>query len=576
LEQGVSLPLLTQILSKRAAAFVLGLVVLTTPARSAGQQKLGNPVRTVEKKQQPKRGVREMFAEGEALFKKKMYREATAVFALILTDYPEHEPTIILFAKSAYVLGHMSDAYGLFSKIQLTQLDAESSYQYGYAFFSAKNWDGALVAFRRIPKVHALSDLANYYGGICAMRMRRFADAESMMENAAVLPEKLAKSRTVFLKHLTEIRLLHQKKELSEERKAEYNRLNPEVKEKEKRPKQKVDAIPATVSAEKYGGFRSVVNKGAVSYETKSELKNTHGYRDISALTKTTSFKFAAGYMDTFNAGARERCGYGVQLKLGIDDLLIEGKELKYLIYDNIDSLQQVQTTPPEISHIKTGTIGADPWIEYPFLGDKWVSFIATISFTYPEIERINRTGKRGGKVLVDGKVSDTDVGISSAYLEILDASTSTVSSSLLTTVNTATTLMSDLTLKFAFDYNAFTYLLDGIEGPDTIVGLGASIEQAFPLSTKFNLTGWYKRITNNIIVNSPNYEIVTADGNSIAGVIGGEICPWSWLKVKVQQTYQSNKWENIQPENAVDDWELSVPSYYQALIMSIELSKTF
>ncbi len=562
-----------------AAAFL----VLSFASPLAGQSEQRQNVPQSMRKQSAKKGVRELFREGESLFEAKKYREATGIFARILVDYPDHEPTLILYAKSAYSLGHLEDAYALFAKVQLSQLDAVTSYEYGYSFYSVKNWAGGLQAFRRVPANHALGDLANYYGAICAMRLRRYGEAETMMEQAAVLPERLAKSRTIYLKHLEQISTMQQKKVLEAERKSELEKLEADLNEgnagviaKEKDPKANSGPAAITQEEQKYLGVKKIFHRASVSYDQTTSLASMHGYLNQSASKKTSAFSFATGAMGTFNSGATRLAGYGLQLSLGLTDILSEGREQKFLIYENVDTLQRIQTTDPLISHVKQGKVGAAPWIEFPIFDNKWVSFTPFINFTYPNVERARRSGSRGAIIQLNASESSTDVALTSTYVDILDAKTEPISSSMITEISTSSPLLTGLSLDLGFSYNAFSYLLDNMEGPDSNVGIDGGLSQSLPLGTIVSIEARYYRLSNNISLQSPNYDYMTADGNLIGAVITGQISPVKWIKLRIQQSYEQTRWEKITPENSTNDWELNVGNYYESLSLFAELSRTF
>ena len=149
------------------------------------------------------------------------YNDALLGYNAIIQRYPDHTAALMQAAKIYYRLDRYNEAATFFNRVAITELDPETSYEYGWAFFSLKNYEPALRGFQRVPPGHSLSDLANYYGGISAIKLKRFEVAEDMLEKALVLPDKLAKSRTLYLKHVQALRLLHQQHELANERELE-------------------------------------------------------------------------------------------------------------------------------------------------------------------------------------------------------------------------------------------------------------------------------------------------------------------------------------------------------------------
>src|SRR5690606_4583050 len=142
--------------------------------------------------------------------------------------------------------------------------DDETSYEYGWSFYTNKQWPGALYAVQRVTKGHALFDLANYYGAICAIKLKRYDEAEDMLDKAVVLPDKLAKSRTLYVKRGQARKLMQQKRVLAKERVDEKDRLK---KESEAKKINKYEAPAAPASTEyKLTGLKRVTKAAKVEY----------------------------------------------------------------------------------------------------------------------------------------------------------------------------------------------------------------------------------------------------------------------------------------------------------------------
>lgn len=146
----------------------------------------------------------------------------------------------------------------------------------------------------------------------------------------------------------------------------------------------------------------------------------------------------------------------------------------------------------------------------------------------------------------------------------------------MITEISTSSPLLTGLSLDLGFSYNAFSYLLDNMEGPDSNVGIDGGLSQSLPLGTIVSIEARDYCLSNNISLQSPNYDYMTADGNLIGAVITGQISPVKWIKLRIQQSYEQTRWEKITPENSTNDWELNVGNYYESLSLFAELSRTF
>jgi tetratricopeptide (TPR) repeat protein len=175
-----------------------GQAVQAAPQRSQGQSK---------KRAAPPFNLRAVLETANRYYEMGRLNDALIGYSAILQRYPAHTAAIVQSAKIYYRMDHYNVAAQLFNRIPVTELDPETSYEFGWSNFNLHNYDGALRGFQRVPQGHSLADLANYYGGIAAIKLRRFEVAEDMLEKSLVLPDKLAKSRGMYLKHVQALRL---------------------------------------------------------------------------------------------------------------------------------------------------------------------------------------------------------------------------------------------------------------------------------------------------------------------------------------------------------------------------------
>lgn len=178
--------------------------------------------------------IKQLTAKAQDLQSQDRMQEASKIYLTILNSYPKHEPTLINYARLLYRMDKTSEACVIFSKVNLNHLDTATSYEYGLSHFWQKKYASALTAFKRIPPGDPLSDLASYYGAICAFKLKRYTEAEFMINKAVVLPDSLQESKKNYQKYILEMKNLEEQKKLREEQQQEKRRMINEMNERRK------------------------------------------------------------------------------------------------------------------------------------------------------------------------------------------------------------------------------------------------------------------------------------------------------------------------------------------------------
>ena len=246
-------------------------------------------------KAKPPKGVVAKFNSGMTLFNGGKFEEALLVFSALHKEFPAHEPTIIQYGKTLYRLDRIEESYNLFARINPQYLDPETSYEYGYSFYIQSHFDGALYSFQRVPAGHPLYDLASYYGSMCAIRMKKYALAEELLDKAVVLPDKLARSKTLYQKHVASLRQLQEKTDLERSAIDEKQRMNRDTARAKTPPTSPTATPSAPVAPVKYAHKGFYANAGSsvrlqsVSTNGSSDL---HSYARRTYSSKTGSFQF--------------------------------------------------------------------------------------------------------------------------------------------------------------------------------------------------------------------------------------------------------------------------------------------
>ena len=178
--------------------------------------------------------IKQMTAKAQELQSQDRMQEAAKVYLTILNSYPNHEPTLINYAKLLYRMDKTSEACVIFSKVNLNHLDTATTYEYGLSHFWQKKYATSYAAFKRIPPGDPLADLSSYYGAISAFKLKRYTEADYMMNKAVVLPESLQESKKNYQKYIAEMKNFDEQKRLREETQLEKRRAIAEMNERKR------------------------------------------------------------------------------------------------------------------------------------------------------------------------------------------------------------------------------------------------------------------------------------------------------------------------------------------------------
>jgi tetratricopeptide (TPR) repeat protein len=520
------------------------------------------PKPNANKKRLP--GVRGMFQVAQEYYEAGKYNQALAAYDALLRKYPGHEPAVMQLAKTLYRLDRIKDAYGVFAKINPQNLDPETAYEYGWSFYTNKTWEGALYGFQRVPKGHALFDLANYYGAICAIKLKKYEDAEDMLEKAVVLPDKLAKSRSLYIKHVQALRLLQQKTTLAKERENERQNLketDPITGKKDVKPEPVVD------NKWVHTGDKSITRSAKAKYNIEHQYIDKHGLEETSFDTKVASVEVKSGAMTPlpFNAGKERVTAAGVQIALTAEDRISTGERQRILIDESNDELARLSQEDLGTTDLKSGIFYVEPFIEFPLPENSWLAIGGEFSFTYPDFERGSRKGYRTGYGSLTGSLPGYKWSTKGFYSETVDSETKPIISKSGATASVNGDLIQDLEGKVTFLHEMFDYLIDELEikGPDTRTNFDLKLRQKLPYGSDLSFLISYANLGNYIFYKIPTYGQLSANGNEITSKISASSSPMPWLTVSLEQTFVKTYWQQ-ENADAKDVFERNVSDYVE------------
>lgn len=521
-------------------------------------------------------GVRFMFDRAQKFYRAEKFGEAVIAYDQILKKYPTHEPSMIQMAKSLYRLERFRESFNVFTKINPQYLDPETSYQYGWTFYKSKKYEGALYAFNRVPKGYSLFDLANYYGAISAIKLKKYEDAADMLDKAMVLPDKLAKSKVLYHKHIQALLVMKKKSELAQER------HNARRKLRAKRSKRPGSVPPPTTISEstehKHKGTMSIYRAASIEHASESQTIDFHGFNKQFFQSETTSFNGYGGPLIPIPYILDDRqAAIGAQVFLSVEKKIKSGDEQRVIVDESNQDLLRIQEQDLGQTDTNAGSFDIAPWMEFPLIGESWLLIGGSFYFYYPEFNRGDRFGTRKGYMKVSGPFHGVDISGDMAYSENVDSET-LATTTIISGEGTANYATKDgLSLLMVGKHKVFDYLRDEMNGPDTFSSISIAGEQSLPFGFAFKATGSADSQSNYINYNIPNFGAVSADGVTYTGIMKLYFSPpvMEFLALSVQQLFSYNQW-NVQNEAAVDQWQLNTPELIDQLIIKGSINLAF
>ncbi|NDE15427.1 tetratricopeptide repeat protein [bacterium] len=545
--------------------------------------------------------VTTMFARASQLFDAGKYPEALVAFDKILRKYPAYDPNKKMLARTLFKLDRMPEAWTFFSKIPPATLEPDAAYEFGVTAFNARQYEAALFALKRVPDGHTLHDLAGYYGGLAALKLKLFEESETLLEQAQVLPDRLARSRALYLKHVQQLRTLQEKSELAKEREAEIARIKgtaggpglsggektqivaaatPQPGSQPTGSQQAPSGTPAQATPYEHKGFQGINKSMAFKGERRTQLSDNHGLADSTTTVNIGSFKFQQGPLIPFGAPVESKSGsrrnaFGLQILFGGEDRNVTGKERRMVIIEDEQDIVRLQQTDPIHKHKLFAYAGAEPWLEFAAGDNWWIQTGVNGYFEYPEFKRLGRSGTVKGFAGFGTRRSSTSwqlVGSAGAFLD---------------TDNNTTIETKDATLRASWEFNPstslamegvikdFLYKDQSLDGPDQALSLGGTLSYNFGAGISTNLFGAYERQKNAYFYGMPTYDALSADGDVMTGELSLIAKPATWISLGVTQTISKTTW-SLHREEARDTFERNVPDYLSLFKGSVTINFPF
>jgi hypothetical protein len=413
-----------------------------------------------------------------------------------------------------------------------------------------------------------------------AIRLKRYGEAEELLDKAVVLPDKLARNKSLYQKHVTSLRMLQERTELERTATEEKKRLASDASQN----KNATTTAPAESAAPpppySHAGFFGVSKLGRITHKRSSELASFHSQSEKTYKSDETAFSFSYGPTIplSFKMDSRQ-AAIGAQLDLKATNIASEGSKV-LLKYNQTSEIVETLVQKSPLETTRSGDIGGNIWVEYPMPSGMWIGLDGHLSFTYPNFARGQRYGVRGlfAQLAWMKEAPTTWIGtLSGGYDLIVDSETEpflarSIDGSL------SAKLPSSSTITLGGRYGLLEDMIPqtGVPGPQTSVNAFLSVRQDFPLGMSLTATGSAEKKELYTAKDPETRAIVsTADANTLTGSVKLGAAPLSWLTFSASYRFSKNYW-TIHNTARKERFEAITPSDESATELNGSLNFTF
>ncbi len=130
------------------------------------------------------RSVSDYYQLAQSAYRKGRFEVAVKILRPVIKKYPNHNPSLILYADILSTLGEYRKAAAIYRRVGTRVLTVHSAFNFGLAMYATRNCALALKAFSRIPAGSKNYQDGLYYSGVCQMRAQRWEKAERLLSLA--------------------------------------------------------------------------------------------------------------------------------------------------------------------------------------------------------------------------------------------------------------------------------------------------------------------------------------------------------------------------------------------------------
>lgn len=454
----------------------------------------------------------EFFAQGN-------YTKALDLYLRVVKSSPDDLVATVGAARSYYHLEQWDEAQDWFARTKGAQLETEATYEQAHTYMHFKKYPEALEHFKRIPKGHALYDLANYFGGICAVKLKRYGEAQTLMENAVTLPEKYQKSRAVYEKHIAILAAQRQDKRLGQIPSENASATKPAV-------------VAAAPEPYQHYGVGYIEKFAIMGLEKKTEHTDFSGLKKQDAKFEKRYFWFKSGLIQPLKDTGERRPVVGMELSLWAEQQDFDGIELG----KDRDTIPAVRLG--EFS--KTGSGEFKAFSEVP-VGEKyWIGMQLNSEQEYPDFGANLATNRKMASVFFGqaqpGYKAEVHVGAAQTLFEGTRAN--------------AETIFGTYIEKRPFDFMKVTFYADHYElkyyglgpGPQERVKATLEVKNYLPYGFTLIPAVKYQSNKNYLLYDLAGEANFIFDEESVKPILTLLWSPWDWIEFSVERAEEKRQ----------------------------------
>lgn len=548
-------------------------------------------LKAAQKKPQKKK--LDKFSKGLDLYVSENYKDASEYFKKYLATAPNDLNAIVYTAKSFYKLDQIEESFSYFSRVDIEQLDVETSYEYGQVYYIMRRYPEALAAFKRVPPSgHALSDLANYFGGVCAIKTRNYQLAEMSFEKAEVLPSKLASRRKVYLDQLQKIFALKSKRDMSAyklemTKNHQPNAPSPVVsksdsvrtknKLKGKRSKKRNSRIKRRY---KHRGQESFDRRNELGISMKNQQFELGGFGSDSSDLRSIYFNFKNGLKKFYGRSYRARSVVGAELDLLVESRSTDGVEQRNFSSDSLEDQFRIQETPFDEGSTTNLSAMIRLFYELPLTRNGWLDLSLQYKRLLPEFEGGYGGGDHGASASFKKTMQNLEMIGSTSVSFLRGENHDTKTTKFFGKAYASYSFAGDLSVSTAAMFDQSNYALINQSGPDSVATFSALIAQKFPLNIEVE-GELGATLTSNYTIFPDATKTIAADSTGF--YLGASAQALLFKYVKVYLSYQKSfeKWQvtggdSTNQEADQETFDLTIPNILNTLEYGVSVNISF
>jgi len=422
----------------------------------------------------------------------------------------------------------------------------------------ANQFAPALMAFQRVPDNHSLSDLSRFYGGVSAIKLKQYELAEDLLTKALVLPEKEARSRASYLKHVGRLLDMQQKQSLAVERANEKNMQQRELRV----AKIGTPPVPSTETTDankgfEHKGFQSVdrqarigaliLNQTQVFGDSQPEIEG--GEFSEEQLAFERQYFVSAGIGHVFPMGQPtdgKHPAMGLNLRVKGFESYSSGTVVTPYTTDT-DNITRQQRTRTSGGFARAAEVKPYVWFENPIQPDMWFYLKAGY-----ELFKLMTPSSQEGKIVAlfggGKKAENFDAEANLTYEQLSIASKASINT-VRAKVSSSYKWMPTLKTAISGIHESFDYVDESIDGPSSSTRAQLSTSLDLPLDSELSVSGTADYQLRNLVHEVVNYGEVAADGHIETIELKFKTSPLPWWTLGLRTSIIFATWTTDEQE---------------------------